>query len=306
MNFAANFRRFRASSARNRNSRERGWALISVLWGMSMLSLMAAATMALTITSYRGEKHAFARAEADALLDAGVNAAVLAVSTNALNQRWRVDGMAQRFVFEGHTLSIAVQDEFGRIDLNMADITVLQGVLRGAGADAHTAEILADRISDWRGASESLHRLNGAIDADYAAAGLSYRPRHGPFQSIDEAQLVLGMTPQLFAKLKPALTVYSGAPSIDTSTAPREALLALYGDHPETVDATIAARDGGNLPDGVILNTLRGQIDPTVPLAGRAFTITVRTNIGGRSFTRVTTVRLTGDRERPYLVLAWR
>ena len=70
-------------------------------------------------------------------------------------------------------------------------------------------------------------RVNGAKDQAYRLAGTSYRPRNGPFQSVDELLLVMDMTPALFTRIAPALTVYSGRQFIDPQVAPREALLAL-------------------------------------------------------------------------------
>ncbi len=272
---------------------------------MAMLSLMAAATMALTLTVYRGEKHAFDRARADAVLEAGVTRAVLGIGAATAADRWRVDGVPRRFVFDGETLSVAIQDEAGRFDLNAADVSVFQTLLRNAGAEPKQAEAIADRMLDWR-ANDEAHALGGGSDEDYAAARLAWRPRHGPFQSVDEARLVLGMTPALFARIRPALTVYSRQGDIDRSTAPRAALAVFYGASPGALDNILAARNGAPPPDGVTLSTLGGIIDPATPLAGRAFTVTVEATIKGRRYTRETTLRLTGDPARPYLTLAWR
>src|SRR5579863_8363240 len=75
--------------------------------------------------------------------------------------------------------------------------------------------------------SSTVKRLDGATDADYLAAGYPYHPRGGPFQRVDELLLVMGMTPELYHRVEPALTVYSGRPLFDPQVAPREALAAL-------------------------------------------------------------------------------
>ena len=308
MNFAASFRRSsRCSKERDRRGAarsERGWALVSVLWTVTMLALMAAATEALTVTSYVGERHAMTDAEADADLDAAVARAVLGISDLRPEQRWRVDGAVRTFVFEGRSVRIAVQDETGRIDLNAASGALIRQLLMGEGVTPEDASRLADNIVDWR-STTGLQSLNGATGADYQAAGLSYRPRHGPFQTVDELKLVLGMTPALFARIRPALTVYSKRAMFDSSVAPREALLALYPNDPGKIDTILRAREGdpnmamrpGFAPGAIVSLSAPG---------GRAFSIAAEVAIGRRTFRRDAVVELSGDDKRPYFVLAWR
>ena len=49
----------------------------------------------------------------------------------------------------------------------------------------------------------TLKRPNGAEEPDYRAAGLSYKPANGPFQAIEELQLVLGMRPEIYRRIAP-------------------------------------------------------------------------------------------------------
>src|ERR1700734_4439784 len=90
---------------------QRGWALVSVLWIVSMLAMLAAATQTLTVTSYKTERRAEDMARADADLGAAVVRAASGIADPDLNHRWRVDGIAQSFGFDGATLHVAVQDE---------------------------------------------------------------------------------------------------------------------------------------------------------------------------------------------------
>jgi general secretion pathway protein K len=272
----------------------RGWALISVLCVVSMLSLLAEAGQSFTDISYRIERRADERARADALLNAGVVRAVLAIADPDRTARWPVDGTPENFRFDGATLRVRVQDQFGCIDLNAADGSVLRALLVSAGKlTMERADTLADRIRAWRAPANGLAFLHGGSDDDYVAAGLNYRPRHGPFQSVAELKLVLGMTPQIYARIAPALTVYSKSPMIDPNVAPRAALLAYFGNDAEKADNLLGDR-------AVTVDT------PALPApTGHAYAITVETEIGGRSFTRNAVVVLTGDADRPYFVLAW-
>jgi len=267
-----------------------------------MLALMAAATQALTVTSYQSERHAMVDARAEAGLDAAIVRAVLGISDLRPEQRWRVDGTARAIVHDGLAVRIAVQDETGRIDLNAASGSLIRQLLLGLGMTPDDAAAMSDRIVDWRSASGP-SSLNGAADADYKAAGLAYAPRHGPFQTVDELKLVLGMTPALFARIAPALTVYSNRPMFDSNVAPREALLALYPNDPGKIDEIMRARQGD--PNAAALQGAAGAVATQPAPVGRAYAITARLAIGRRSFRRTAVVELTGDGKRPYFVLAW-
>jgi general secretion pathway protein K len=310
MSFAADFRRFSRFSTKRteRTARvsmeaERGWALVSVLWIVSILAMLAAATQALVSTSYRGERQHLESAQADALFEAGVTRAVLGLVDIDAASRWRVDGIPKWFAFDGRTVRIAVQDELGRIDLNATDGSVLHTLFRSAGLDEDQTETIVDRILDWRSPTD-LKRLHGATSADYAAAEYPYRPRHGPFQTVDELKLVMGMTPSLFARVEPALTVYTKRPMFDPNVAPREALLALPGYDESRVEDILAARMQ-TLPSSEGPSNSTGTINPAIGLGGRTFTIAMETRLRHKRFTRTAVVELTGDNNRPYFVLAW-
>jgi general secretion pathway protein K len=286
--------------------RQRGWALVSVLWIVSMLAMLAAATQALTLTSTKTEHRAGDAARADADLDAAIVRAVAGIADPNLSQRWRVDGVAQSFVFDGTAISVSIQDELGRIDLNASDGSLLRQLLQAVGVQSDDAAALSDKIVDWRNPS-NLHSLHGATDADYAAKGYAYRQRHGPFQSVEELRLVMGMSDALFARIRPALTVYTDRPMFDPTVAPREALLALYPGDPGQVDAMLATRaahsalasgDGPSYPAGIV--------SPSVSLTGRAFAIGAELVRKGRHFRRDAVIEMTGDNKQPYFVLAWR
>jgi general secretion pathway protein K len=279
---------------------ERGWALVSVLWIVTAIALLAAAAEALTANSYTIERRSLARAQAEAALDAGITEAMLGITAPNIVDRWRIDGVPREVEFKGVTLRVGVQDEFGKFDLNLMDGAALAALLRSEGVGQSEAATLADRILDWRSASEGdAHRLRGVSDADYAAAGLVYRPRHGAFQSVDELQLVLGMTSDLYARIRPALTVYTKRPTIDTNVAPREALLAFYDGDEEKVDRILRARESDAA-------TAAETLDPAVAVSGRAFTIAVETEFERRHYARTAVVMLTEDSLHPYLILAWR
>ncbi|MDE2182808.1 MAG: general secretion pathway protein GspK [Alphaproteobacteria bacterium] len=278
MSSGGNSRRSRRSSKPRADG---GWALISVLWTVAILAMLAGAVEAMLLSSAALAQRQFERAEAEAALDGAVVRAVLGIGDNRPERRWRVDGKATTIAVNGLPVAVSVQDQFGLVDLNTADGTVIGRVLAGAGAKAEDLGRLIEHVIDWR----SMYPAR-RDDADYREAGLAWRPRHGPFQSVAELQLVLGMTPEIFRRAAPALTVYSGRPSIDPLVAPAQALQGFSLDDPNS-----DTPGRGVLPAGTVLD-------------GRTFAIAAQLRIGGHTYVRSAVVML-GDGPRPYVVLSW-
>ena len=284
--------------------KERGLALVSVLWALSILSLIAASMMTSSILSYRMERNDWGRVRAEALAESAINRAVLALADARPEMRVRVDGVAQDFAFGTLHVRVRVQDEDGKIDLNAASVDALKSLFVSAGVPFAEAGAIADRIVDWRTPSEDTHlSVSGATEDRVAAEG--YRPRNGPFQSVDELKLVAGVTPQLFARVEPALTVYSKKASIDEEVAPREALLALPGMDTRKVDEILARRvnPAGSL---TINETPQGVLTLAAPPNGRVFSIHAEVLDTKRHIAQDVVIELTGDPTRPYLVLGWK
>jgi general secretion pathway protein K len=270
--------------------------IVSVLWGLSLLTAVSLSLLWGGSMSYGLAHNSLEMAEVNAIADAGVNRAVAALLEPRPERRWRVDGTPQSFAFNRVAMTIAIQDELGKIDLNHAEPALLASLLQSAGLDPLAANSLADKIVDWRTAVP-LKRVNGAKEEDYRAAGLSYRPRNGPFQSVGELLLVMDMTPALFERISPALTVYSGRPQFDPQLAPSEVLQALPGMTPQGVQSILASRSSQQpAADMSVGNRL-------VALRGRAFAIRTEFTLKGRNVVRQTTLRLTENPYEPYWVL---
>ena len=266
--------------------------LLSVLWGLALLAAIATSFISAGSTSYRLARNALEAMQVDVAAEAAVNRAVLGLFDPNPQTRWRTDGVPRMIDFEGTRMQVRVQDELGRIDLNNADGMLLIALFQSVGLDPQAASALVDKILDWRD-SGTLKRLNGAKDPEYRAAGLPYRPRNGPFQSVDELKLVLGMTPELFRRVVPALTVYSGRPSIDPQVATPEALRALPGMDAPKVAALIAARGAQPVVSGL------------TPI-GRAFGIRIDIEEPTGVHHREAVVRLTDHPQQIFWLLSWK
>jgi general secretion pathway protein K len=268
-----------------------------IVSGVVLLSALAISFLTTGTTAYQLSRNAVEAARREAVVDAAVARAVLGLLDPRRERRWRVDGTPQEFSFSDMTVRVAIQDELGRIDLNHADRSLLAGLFQSAGLGMDAAAALADKILDWRESGPG-RRANGAGEPEYRAAGISHKPRKGPFQSVDELRLVMGMTADLYRRVQPALTVYSGRQFLDPQFAPVEALAALPGQSRETAAALIASRRGQGARAGII--------DPAIPVWGRAFAIRLEIERPGEGLTREVVVRLVDQPSQPYWLLSWR
>ena len=286
-------------------AREDGIALIAVLWLTILLTVIASgfafSMHGEAVAAHNALSLAQARAAADGAIER--TAFELARPRN-LPDVWRADGSVQTWADGEIQLKASAVDESARIDLNVASDALLKGLLQTAGGlDASAADSVLAAIQDWRDADD-LKRPNGAEEADYRAAGKTYKPSNAPFQSVGELARVLGVTPGLAARLAESLTVYSRQPGINPLTASRDVLLAIPNVTPEAVDAYIALRKDA------IANKLTVPAFPQAQgfAAGAAPVWRIRaeaTMPDGVTFVRDAVLRPSLDPRRPVIALLW-
>jgi len=276
-------------------ARERGIALASVLWGMAALSLIAAAMLSSSMNAVHVARNEWTQLRADTEADSAVQLAILSLFDPRMERRLPVDGSSEKLTVNGDPVTVSIQDEAGRIDVNYASRNFLRDLFKSAGAT--DADALADRVVDWRSV-KGTHSLNGATAGDYRHAGYAYVPRGGAFQSVSEVGLVMGMTPDLFARLEPALTVYSHSPYVDARIAPRQALMAIPGMDADKANLMVAGRGYGS-------EAVAAYFAVANP-AGHAFTITADASIGGAQASRKAVIMVSGDPTHPVIGLDWK
>jgi general secretion pathway protein K len=195
--------------------RQRGFALLVVLWTLALLALLGTHLLA------AGRQDAqLARNLLDgAVLEAAANGAVQQVVFDILNgysRRGTPDDGVRTLQLGRAVVAVRVEDEADKVNPNIASPKLLQSLLVQVGADPDTAAAVAASIVEWRMSSASAARPSAAA-ARYAAAGRDYAPPGAPFGSPDELGGVLGMTPDLLARLQPHLTVFTdGDPTLAT------------------------------------------------------------------------------------------
>lgn len=263
---------------------QRGIAIVAALWAAAIFAVIVLSVMQIVRANAsigRGREDV---AQLSAVADAAVNITILSMLGPPATQP-PVDGVPFTVPFAGHVVRVSVLDEAGKIDLNMASIATLNQLLLNAGMDAGAATQLAATINAWRG--------TGSGNNQTAQAGHS-----ALFQSVEELQVVPGVTPDLYRRIAALVTVYSQSSGIDPAVSTL-AVLSVY----RTTDATADAAWRRLEEERAGVRTR--EPSPGVAI-GHAFTITASVeDPTSTRVVRVAIVRLTGVAKAPLLIYRW-
>jgi general secretion pathway protein K len=207
-------------------------ALIIVLWLIVLLGVMAAGHARNVHSDTMLAARQVELAQARALAEAGAQHAIISLLTQNNPQPLPIDGTFAGIEVDGHAVKIAIRDATGLVDLNAAGADLLADLISVSGIDPSTQRDIVDAILDWRDADELRH-LHGAEDDDYLAADLGWTARDGAFAAVEELKYVKGVGQDLFDRLVPFITVYSGRPGVNLDYAPPALVSLLTGDHIE-------------------------------------------------------------------------
>jgi general secretion pathway protein K len=276
-------------------SRQRGVALLLVLWACTLLAILLGGYAVLARTEGLQTRYQFAQTQAHYAAEAGIMRAFYGLQDPVIQRRWIGDGRVYAMQYDEATIKVSAVSENGKVDLNSSTPEVLQGLFQAAGMVPAQAQALVGKVVEWRSASLVPADVSSR-HAAYAAAGRDYGPRNGPFASIEELQLVLGMTPEIYRVVAPDITIWSGNASPDTNTAPPLALAAIPGMTAQQESAIQATR-------------LANANDPSMALnSGTTHSIRSEATLadGTHAVLRATMRVQTGQAgAQPYAVLRW-
>jgi general secretion pathway protein K len=285
---------------------DRGFALILVLWIVALLAVIAASLVSSGRTETRLAHNLVENAKAEALADGAVRRAVLGLLAVDPDQAWRAGRGSYRLTYGEGEVLVTIADEDGKIDLNAAPPELLAGLLGQLGLDADAAEAMADRIIDFRDPDHE-PRPHGAEDPQYLAAGRPVGAQDRPFAAESELLGVLGMTPELYRRMRPYITIFSGAEAVDPMHASRLVLASIPGMTDQLIEAFAKAGPNDD-PLATINDDSVFDIEPYL-IPSREVMYTVRAEaktVGGGLFVRDAVIEVTGAPRRPFLVHAWR
>jgi general secretion pathway protein K len=289
--------------------RRRGVALVTVLWVLTLLALIAASFATNTRTEVNLVRNMVESAKAEALAEAGLYQAIVGLMAEGDVEPWRVDETVYAWLFETGEIRVAIRDEGGKIDLNTGRDQILRALFLGIGLEQEESDALADAILDFRDA-DALRRLNGAEDSDYEDAGLDHDAKDAPFEMVEELQQVYGMTGEIYEQVASSLTVHSRRPAPDRRIATRLVATAIGGR-----DGTEEAEEADDEPQLGEVSPEDLSDTPSILRAGDSesrsglsvYTIHAEGRMpSGAVYALEAVVRLGLSAEAPYRVHTWR
>lgn len=183
--------------------RQQGVALLAVLLLLALLTALATTVVALSLSERWAARRLEEAVQADLIADSAIRITLLRLL--ATSQVERVS-LQQLNVFD-IPVTVLLEQEAGRVDLNFASEKLLAAAFMSAGWRPGPAASMAARIIDWRD-EDDMRQPQGAERMAYSAAKLSYGPRNGHFESVEELRQVMGAS-DLDPQLLDAFTVYT-------------------------------------------------------------------------------------------------
>jgi general secretion pathway protein K len=256
--------------------RQRGFALLVVLWIVTLLALQISIFNLSVRDAGTLASNEMAMARGEALAAAGVEMAAARLMEPSAEWQWTADGRTREVTFGGARLLITIADEAGRLDINEADAEVLDSLLRPFGGSAEDVTRWIDRNGQFLDPTELAHAVNLPASA--------------------------------LQSLAPYLTVHGGDGRINPLVAAREALLMLPGADPAEIERALALRQRGGATAADVARLLTSVDKWLTERTGPAYRVEVA--VRGETTPAIgwaeATILMGKDAAAPFRVLSWR
>ncbi len=251
------------------NHKQRGAALLAVLWLSAALSAIAF-TVASTV---RAETERTATdidsLRAGYLATGAIDRALLYIQWGPVYKN--PDGTPKyfqspmpllRFNFPTGVASVEIVPETAKLNVNLALPVEIRNLLIAIGVDPAKADAITAGILDWR--SPTPGGAFSQFDQHYLSLAPSFQARHASLHEIEELLLVQGVTPDLFygsyttddegkltrhPALRDCLSVFGSRGVIDVNTA-EPAVMRAIGIPPDVITAIVNRRRLGPIKGG--------------------------------------------------------
>jgi general secretion pathway protein K len=283
--------------------RSGGFALLVVLWFLVLLSAIGAYMMANARSQTALAHNILAAAHAEALADAAVAQAAFSLTDPDPRNRWIQDGRPYTVRLAGGQATIRLFDETVKINPNLASPSLMAGLFRAVGVDSDAAATLALHVADWVRPPDNSGGGDPASDL-YQDSGRNYRAPHAPVESLDELQLVLGMTPKILAAAAPYLTIFTDS---DAPQNPKAASKIVQTAIATAASNPVAGQD--TAPPGPAPG--QAPAPPAAPDGAPAQAIiatieAVAVGADGGTFARHAVIKIDPSKPKGYAVEDWR
>ena len=212
--------------------KQAGMALIAVLCIVMTIAMIASSFVMSTRRDIRTTQIIKTQTALSSEMTMYLNLAKFWLAHPDIKQRWLADGRIYQIRQPGQTVRIQISSENGKCDINTAETTLLQAIMKLATNDQKIQKQLVDKLTDWR--DEDDERLDfGAESLDYLRKKFNYVPNNQAFESIDDLLMVMDFDETILDKIRPFITVYSGQANINYQTASIAMLRLLKQDFAE-------------------------------------------------------------------------
>jgi general secretion pathway protein K len=227
-----------------------------------------------------------ARARLSAEADAGVAMVAASLGASAPALRWTADGQPHAFAVGRDLVTAQVEDEGGKIPLNFVTGPQIERLFELVGAQPDRAQRMTAAL---------LRLRDGGPGTDPGASG--------PLTSLDEVAALPEMTPDLYARLAP--TVSLAAPGLDFDVR-KAGPLALAAMGPSMRPAYADAPSAAGPSPAIDLHPAQAPEASPAGAAASPRLVTVRLEVRDRtrgdSLIRTTVLELTGAPARPVII----
>jgi len=294
-----------------KGGRDRGIALLLVLWALVLLGTLALGFSWSMRTEAMAARNGIDETRAYFQARTGVGRAVALLATMPADNvlAASVSGKDGDASYE-----VRIESESGKVNVNLVDGEILLGMLKKGGLPEEEAESVRDAILDWRD-EDDVPRPRGAERAEYGRMTEPVLPRNGKIRGVGELMHVKGVTREFHeAFLSRVFTVHGNSAQLNFLRAPEVVLRSLPGVSPEAADRIVAGRreeppiSAAGLASmvGEGLLTAQGLALLSGGSSSSAYTI-IATGRAGNDVTRVVRclVEVSGSGEKGVKMLGW-
>lgn len=184
---------------------------------------------------------------------------------------WNLTGKPNHFTMEDTEITVTIEPESARININSFSKDSLKEILLGVGLTEERADIVIDCFLDWQD-GDNLHRMMGAENDYYQKLDPPYQPANSKVEVLEELLMIKGIDKRLFygeealptvadfvsvkedegkeihlrgglSSIFTIFTAYGNRRSkVNLNSAPRDVLMSLPQMDEEAVQAIIDAR----------------------------------------------------------------
>jgi general secretion pathway protein K len=237
---------------------EAGFALVLVLWLLVVLSLQVAAMQASVRDGIRLGETATSVIRGEALMQATLEQAVAHLLATEPRARWMPDGTERVLRLGDAEVAVTMTDEAGRVNINLADQTLLEGLVLAATRSQRDARAIAQRIVATRSGEDTGRREAGTPQEQRLRGPGPATPvaPKSPFLDVADLVRLPEVDEAMLERLAPHVTTATGSGAINPMVASETVLRALPGVTPDAIARVLALQQLGGDQSAAIASLL--------------------------------------------------